>query len=305
MSAVHAANIVWVGDTDDNDNDGVIDDIEWVHGYENLIKLYLLRPWGGKCLCDITKQHVKRLLLAKQESGLNINNLRICISALFQEAVEREILPVNVAHNLGKVFRNNHVPKTQSQALTKTERDTFLALAEKEKSRYCMFYMVLFKTGMRLGEALALATEDINWNSRQVTVRRNLSHNYWTTPKSGRDRKVDLIPHLVEALKEYCMAERKVCKSSPDKIKLVFSNKNGEPFNPDAARLEFHELLQKAGIKKCRLQDCRHSFASILLSQGASIFYVMKQLGHADVKLTCNLYGHLLPESRDTASLTD
>jgi integrase len=54
-----------------------------------------------------------------------------------------------------------------------------------------------------------------------------------------------------------------------------------------------------------RLQDCRHTFTSILLSEGASIFFVMKQLGHAGVKLTCNLYGHLLPESRGSAALTD
>jgi len=285
-------------------------------GYKQGIEQHLLPAWKNKYLRGgfpddeygtvgqgITKTDVKRLLQAKQEQGLNVNNLRIIISAIFQYAVEREIIETNPAHNLGKLFRDNSVPKTTPQALTKEERDTFLEAAKD--SSYHMFYTTLFKTGLRLGEALALAVEDINWSTKQICVQRNLTHKNWGTPKSGKHREVDMSPQLAEDLRTYCLNGRKVCKSSPEKVKLVFCDKKGEPISPDKARVEFHELLKEAGIKRIRLHDCRHSFASILLNAGASLFYVSRQLGHSDIKLTVNLYGHLLPEGREHAILTD
>jgi site-specific recombinase XerD len=81
-------------------------------------------------------------------------------------------------------------------------------------------------------------------------------------------------PKLAEDLRTYCLNGRRICKSSPDKVKLVFCDERGEPISPDKARVEFHELLEKAGVRRCRLQDCRHTMASILLNAGVSIFYV-------------------------------
>ena len=273
-------------------------------GYEHLIKLHL-RCWKNIYLKDFTKPQITKLLLAKQEQGLNTNNLRICISAVFQFAVERELLQANPAHNLGKAVRNNTIPKKQAQALPKAERDRFLDVAKEAKSPYYVFYLALFKAGLRLGEALALAVEDINWQTNQIHVCRNLTHKEWGSPKSNRTRLVNMSPQLAETLRQYCATLRKVCKLSPETIHLVFGDKYGRPINPDLARVEFHALLEEAGVRKIRLQNCRHTFASILLTEGANIFFVMRQLGHADVKLTCNLYGHLLPENRDSASLTD
>ncbi len=271
-------------------------------GYHNLIKLHL-RCWNNLPVKEITKAHITKLLLSKQEQGLNTNNLRVCISAAFQYAVERELLQMNPAHALGKAVRNNTIPKKQAQALPKADRDRFLEVAED--SPYHVFFLTLFKTGMRLGEALALAVEDINWQTKQIHVCRNLTHGDWGSPKSNRTRLVNMSPQLCEVLQAYCATPRKVCKLCPEKPKLVFCDKHGNPINPDLARVEFHALLKEADVRKIRMQDCRHTFASILLTEGASIFFVMKQLGHADVKLTCNLYGHLLPENRDSASLTD
>lgn len=273
-------------------------------GYENLIKLHLLRPWGKKCIRDIKKPQIKKLLLAKQEQGLNIQNLRICISAIFSFAVENDLLPINPAHNLGKGFRQNFVPKTPPQALCKAERNKFLALAEK-KSEYYPFYLTLFKSGIRLGEALAMAVEDINWTTSQVLVQRNLSHHNWGTPKNNKTRTVNLSPQLVSVLHRACEKKRPVCQSSPDKVALIFSTRTGGPLNPDVVRIEFHKLLAEAGVRRIRLQDCRHTYASILLTAGASIFFVQKQLGHRSAELTTSTYGHLLREGKDTAALSD
>ena len=57
----------------------------------------------------------------------------------------------------------------------------------------------------------------------------------------------------------------------------------------------FIPALTKAGIRKIRLHDLRHTFGSLLIQQGASLTYVKEQLGHASIQLTVDIYGHLIP----------
>ncbi len=54
-------------------------------------------------------------------------------------------------------------------------------------------------------------------------------------------------------------------------------------------------MLAKAGIRKIRLHDLRHTFGSLLLQNGASIVYVKEQMGHSSIQVTVDIYGHLIP----------
>jgi len=88
--------------------------------YKGIARLYLLPKWKNRRLDSITRQEVKMFLLEKQGRGLSVQNIRICISAIFAEAVEREILSVNPAHNLGRVFKMSK-PRKQTNFLTKEQ----------------------------------------------------------------------------------------------------------------------------------------------------------------------------------------
>jgi hypothetical protein len=57
----------------------------------------------------------------------------------------------------------------------------------------------------------------------------------------------------------------------------------------------FLPVLAKAGIRKIRLHDLRHTFGSLLLQNGASIVYVKEQMGHSSIQVTVDTYGHLIP----------
>jgi integrase len=60
-------------------------------------------------------------------------------------------------------------------------------------------------------------------------------------------------------------------------------------------RREFEKTLQAAGLRKIRLHDLRHTFASLLIQNGAPLAYVKEQLGHSSIKITVDIYGHLVP----------
>ena len=267
-------------------------------GYQKLINLHLLPVWKNRRLDSFTKIDVRKLLAEKQASGLVTNNLRICISAIFQHAVESELLQTNPARALGRAFRNG-VPKAHVQFLSKEQVAAFLEVVQQHAPDYYDFCLLLFRTGLRLGEALALAWDCVEFNTKQLVVRRNFSHNHWDTPKSHKVRHVDLSSQLTEVLWQKHQKRNKdlLCRSfEAEKIYLVFPKKDGEPVNPDKFRQNvFAPLLKKAGLPKMRIHDCRHTYASLLLQAGAPLHFVKEQLGHSSIATTVDLYGHVTP----------
>jgi integrase len=59
----------------------------------------------------------------------------------------------------------------------------------------------------------------------------------------------------------------------------------------------FLPVLAKAGIRKIRLHDLRHTFGSLLIQAGGSLTYVKEQMGHSSIQVTVDIYGHLIPGS--------
>ena len=76
----------------------------------------------------------------------------------------------------------------------------------------------------------------------------------------------------------------------------MFLSPDGAILDPDNLyHRYFRPVLTKAGIRKIRLHDLRHTFGSLLIQNGASIVYVKEQMGHSSIQVTVDIYGHLIP----------
>ena len=163
---------------------------------------------------------------------------------------------------------------------------------------------------MRRGELLGLQWGDIDWDNNVIHVRRSLfRHNkeelnggekqLWrfSTPKSKRSiRTVDLSPKLRGALELHRLG----CSVSPHD--LVFCTSNGEPIDANnMVNREFLPALSRAGLRRVRFHDLRHTHTALLIAQGAHVKFIQSQLGHASITTTLDRYGHLLPEARHGA----
>lgn len=279
-------------------------------GYSKLTRRHLLPVWENKKINEISKTDIKKLLLQKKQEGLIISNLKICISAILQSAVEQEILEVNPCRNLGKAFRQEPT-KTNIQVLNKEQVTKFLETIRKYKPEYYDFALLLFRTGLRLGEALALCWDSVDFENKQIIVRRNFTHNHFDTPKNHKFRRVDMSNGLCEMLQRRYQErnENLTCWDADlEDVHLVFPKaKNGEPMNPEAFRRSaYTPMLEKAGLPRITIHSARHTFASLLLQANAPIHYVQRQLGHSNVNLTVSLYGHLYEnENRDVLDSLD
>lgn len=256
-----------------------------IKSYERIINLYLLNSLGNQKLVSITKSNIRKLLQEKQNQGLVVNNIRICLSTIFQHAVDQEILQVNPAHGLGKSFPYRKM--FQPKILNKNQVREFLKVSQKYKPQYYTFFLTAFRSGMRLGEMLALTWENVNFDTGQIKVCRSFSHNHWDTPKSHKIRFVDMSNNLQAKLKKHQPKHKPTA--------LVFAGNGGKPRSPNQLRKAFYQLLSQAELTRIRLHDIRHTYASLLLQAGAPIHYVKEQLGHSTIATTVDLYGHVSP----------
>ena len=97
-------------------------------------------------------------------------------------------------------------------------------------------------------------------------------------------------------------AEETLAKGWKDVPVWVFCNEEGRPiWKSDFERRVFHKALDKAQLRRIRFHDLRHTFASRLLQNQEWIVYVKNHLGHHSIKVTVDVYGHLVPGANKAA----
>ncbi len=193
----------------------------------------------------------------------------------------------------------------RATALTRVEAESFLKAAKEICPDFYPLFLAALRAGLRRGEVVSLKWGDIQFGesdedaNRYILVQRNYAAGQFTTPKSRKSRRVDLSKELRRTLlelrdKRLLDAFLKGQASIADE--LVFRSEAGTVL--DAANLiHYHFLptIEKAGLRRIRFHDLRHTFGSLLIQQGASLTYVKEQMGHSSISVTVDTYGHLIP----------
>jgi len=148
---------------------------------------------------------------------------------------------------------------------------------------------------MRLGELLALQWGDVDFHGRFIEVRHNLVAGRMTMPKSGKTRRVDMSAQLADTLRALLTTRKaEALRNGWGQVpEWIFCGETGGHLDGDNLRHRVsYRLLTKAGLRRIRFHDLRHTFATMLIQNGESLAYVRDQLGHASIQLTVDTYGH-------------
>jgi len=90
---------------------------------------------------------------------------------------------------------------------------------------------------------------------------------------------------------------------SASKHDLVFARLDSRPHDPDVITQQFETATRRAGMKRIRLHDCRHTHASLLLEAGVHPKVVQERLGHSSVMVTLDRYFHVVPNMQADAAI--
>jgi integrase len=276
-------------------------------------------------LSDITRREVRGFELKLRAAGLSEINIRKhvrILSSVLSEAVEDELIESNPVLGRG---RGRHRSKAKGGAskprvdpfdgaeLTKLFETCRTHVAkrggEPQFGRFFPFLFTVARVGLRLGEALALRWGDVDWQDGTILIQRSITRGVIDVPKGGKFRRVDMTDELRRVLRaEYDLrfarvvsmdAEAEAVKRGEALDALLFPDQGGGILDESNLRRRvWKPLLAAAELRHRRLHDLRHSYASLLLQDGAELLYVSQQLGHHTASFTLDVYGHLMPRDR-------
>jgi len=273
---------------------------------------YITAPFKTKRIDKIKRSDVRKQMLRLHKKGLSASTIcltRDVISGVINYAIDEELLEQNCVSGVLKRMdigrgRNDH----HITALTFQESELFLNTCKIHFKPYYPFFLTAFRIGVRLGELLALKWSDIDMNSHFIEVKRSYKHQRISKTKTGKLRRVNMSDQLADALTDLYRQQRKKSLKTQNRESLrgwIFPRK-GKPISQNSIRNVFKRILTKAGLQNIRLHDIRHTFASQLLSLGVTPVYVKEQLGHSSIKMTVDIYGHLIPTgNRDMINQLD
>jgi integrase len=253
-----------------------------------------LSPHFGKMKLDaLGPAEIEAYKAKKLAEGLDkksINNHLTALRKLVNLAAEYEVL--DRAPRI-RGFKLRHEYVSEDEYLTFEETDRFLAAAAPE---WKVFLTTALKTGLRVGELLALKWQDIDLVAGHLIVRRTLWRNLEGSPKGGRNRKVPLSAEALAALK----AHRHL------RGPYVFCDATGARLSHSIVKDVVPSTCRRSGLaKRITTHGLRHSFASQLVMRGASLRAVQELLGHESIEMTLR-YSHLTPDvKREAVRLLD
>ncbi len=244
----------------------------------NTITPLMIRNWQNKLIGDeygYTPTYLK-----------TVNNQ---MSAICNYAVRYYGLPFNPVARCGSMGKKN---AESMQFWTTEEFETFID-AYKEKPRFWYAFNLLFYTGIRSGEFLALTLNDFDFDKNVLNITKSYARindngeqkDLISKPKTPKSTRTITLPKFVAQIaQDY--AGRLVDYDTKDRLFTCTKH---------TLQKELVHGCDYTGVKRIRIHDLRHSHASLLIEMGFSPLLIAERLGHEKVETTLQIYSHLYP----------
>ncbi len=264
-----------------------------VRGYKAAINAHLRPQFGLLRVRDLSPQLIRVWIMGLQLTAKSIRNILTPLRLILDQALTDDLIEKNP---LDKVVLNRLLDKSTSQSdyeidpLDEKEIRTLLKTANGQIKN--LFQFALF-TGLRTSELIGLEWDDIDWVNNLVRVQRAVVDKQVkiTKTKAGT-RKITLFPPALAAL-----ADQK--KYTFLHSTRVFHNpKTSAPWETDKQIREsaWRPTLKKAGIRYRNPYQTRHTYASMLASNGENLWWLSQQLGHETIEMIMRHYGKWIPD---------
>lgn len=214
----------------------------------------------------------------------------------------------HVTRNVASLADPPRVARTHMLTWSAEELRSFLDHARDE--RLYAGYVLLATTGMRRGEALGLRWRSVDLDRARVSVSTSLvvvdAGVVFQEPKTASGRRTVPIPaETVAALKAHRktqLAEKMLLGPGYSDDDLVFCREDGTRLHPTMFSRRFDQLAHSAELRRIRLHDLRHTFATLALQAAVPVKIVSEILGHASVTVTYDTYSHVIPGMAEDAT---
>ncbi len=259
---------------------------EW---YEMIVRVHLNPLLGDYDLSDLSpsflrgspnKSGIKEKLFSKNLSSKSVRNYLTCLGTILNDAYKQELIEKELSTflDLPKVISRTD----NKRPLTQEEVASFFEICPQQ---YHLFYALSFFTGMRTGEVLALRFGDIDLRNQKIHAERTLDKNsgHITSTKTGEPRLIDITPHLQPFFTDW----RHIKDIKGDLIFPGYHEQN-------LRNRVWMPILRKMKIAHRKPYVTRHTFASIMLSEGQPAAWVANMMGD-NLQTVLRCYAQWIP----------
>jgi len=279
--------------------------------YKDTVTLHVMPHIGHIVLTRLSPTDVQKMMRALTSGGAKPPTVRYAVRVLriaLNDAARMELIGRNAAALVKppKAEKHRVVPLTLEQATKLLEKAS--------DDRMEGIYVLAVALGLRQGELLGLAWNDISLDAGTLTVRAQLQRRdgkmQRVALKTEESRRTLALPAVVLAALRRQRTRQKEARllagSRWQETDYVFTSTIGTPIDARNLIRKYHDALQRAELPSARFHDLRHSAASILLAMGASLHEIKEALGHSRIGTTSDVYAHLLDSVRkETAARMD
>ncbi|WP_312124686.1 tyrosine-type recombinase/integrase [Lysinibacillus boronitolerans] len=233
------------------------------------------------------------------------------LQSVFKYATEWKVIEKNPMHGIKKPKPPKDAVKEKLQVYNEDEIAQLLQLVQSEPSHWRLLFTLAVTAGLRRGELLGLEWKHVDFDNQQILIEQTIVLTgsgplIKGTKSDSSERVVSLPGSMMKELKEYHLQWRK------DKLRLadkwtekerewIFCNEHGQHLYPSSPSNWWSKFVKKHEFRYIRLHDLRHTSASLLIAQGVHAKIISERLGHSDISITMNTYGHAL-KSADRAA---
>lgn len=283
-----------------------------LQSYNDVLRNYVLPEIGRIPLAKLAPTHVQAMMRELEARGLSPRT-QIYARAVLRKALNQAARWGDVSRNVAALVDPPAKARKERPVLNRTQALALLAATAGDPLE--ALFRVAVAMGLRQGEILALRWEDVDLEKHQLTVSGTLTRLTGqglvrTSTKTNTVRIVPLPDNCAEALR----AHRKRQREEPvaagpawSDLGFVFTTQAGTPLDARSLGRRWHAIRDAAGLPgTLHFHDLRHSAATLLLAQGVPITTVSRLLGHASIRITADVYGHVgLDLLRDAADAMD
>ncbi len=272
-----------------------------------------IMPTLGNIKVDkITASDIQMLINRLSKYYVNYTAVRSVIRKVLQQGVLLGLIDYNSARDI-ILPRKQPNAKKKVKFIDPSDLKSFLEhLETSQHKRYNLYfdavlYQLLLSTGLRIGEACALEWGDIDLENGTIAINKTYNKNlkFLSTAKTqSGNRVISVDKKTLRSLKLYQMRQRQLFNEVGARVsEVVFATPTRKYFNASVRQSALDTRCKEAGIERFTFHAFRHTHASLLLNAGISYKELQYRLGHANISMTLDTYGHLSKDKEKEAVL--
>lgn len=280
-------------------------------GYELVVRLHIGPRIGTKKLRALTVRDVRIMCQQLAATGMQRRGVQF-VHAVLRAGLQNAVRDELVTRNVAKLVQVAAPEANVGKGLTSAEARQILDAARNE--RLHALYVVALYLGLRRGELLGLQWAQVDLDKQTLEVVHSLERVdgrlRLKTPKTRTSRRTIPLPRpVVLALRSHRLAQEKERSAAgPEWTEsgMVFASRVGTPMEPDNLRRSWYRVRAVLPEPRPRFHDLRHTFVTLLLTEGAPPHVVQQIAGHSAIDVTMTIYAHTsLEEKRRALQLLD